>query len=74
MSQPESLSTDRRLALLLIVLALAGCSKVPAMVDGRILTDKDGCAFIAARNVGDNLFLRRMKELDKDTCKLGDDK
>ena len=66
------MTKDRVLGLLLIVLALAGCSKVPDMVNNRILTDKNGCAFIARINVGDNIFLRRMPEQDRDTCKLGD--
>lgn len=63
-----------RFALFFIVAALSGCSKVPDMVADRILTDKNGCAFLLKENVEDTMFVYRMKEQDRDTCKLGDGK
>lgn len=60
------------LALLLPVIAVSGCSKIPDVVADRILTDKNGCAFLLRKNIGDDMFVYRMKEQDRDTCKLGD--
>jgi len=55
-------------------IVIMGCSKEPEYTNGKTLYDKDGCAFIAIKNVGDTIFLRYNFDLSKGTCKYKENK
>lgn len=40
-----------------------------AAADGRIVFDKDGCAFLVKKNIGATSFVIRLRDADKETCK-----
>lgn len=62
--------TSKTLCVLALI-TLAGCrSERAAQADGRIVFDKQGCAFQVRPNVGDTSFVLRLKDADQSGCKL----
>jgi DNA polymerase IIIc chi subunit len=61
---------DQFVAALLAMSALAGCqTKRTQALDGAVLWEASGCAFIAHANAGDTMWLTRITELDKPGCR-----
>ncbi|MNQ26035.1 hypothetical protein D3C85_392600 [compost metagenome] len=58
------------LSLLTICAITTACSDIPDKLNNRILFDKEGCAFIVKKNVGDTVFLSFIKDSSKDSCKF----
>lgn len=54
--------------MMMALVLLSGCSQEVKYIDGKTLWDKHGCAFIARRNIGNNLFLEFNQDLSKDGC------
>lgn len=51
-------------------LVLASCSRDPdgKSLEDRIVWNSKGCAYTLRRNMGDNFFVYRIKDADKETC------
>lgn len=63
--------TSKNLLACLVVLVMAGCrSDALSLADRRILWDADGCAFRVEPSIGDTSFVQRVKDADRQECKL----
>lgn len=67
------LTVGALVAALVLSFILSGCKTERAKVlDGAVLWEKSGCAFIAHANAGDTMWLTRIAELDRAGCRAGD--
>jgi hypothetical protein len=59
------------LVAVVVVLLLTGCRQAAyELADDRILFDKEGCAFAVEAGIGSTSFVKRMKDVDLEGCKL----